>query len=138
MIRLQKKTIAFFLILTFFVSFVPLQAQGIASPCSNLPTGGPVTSPSNFTDAVCLVIGVLSALGPTVMGLTFLVFLWGLLRFIMAEGDEKRIQEGKDMMFWGVIGLFIMVSIWAILATLFSDFFGPGQSFGIPLLSTTP
>jgi len=133
-----KNILTCFLILAFFVGVLPLHAQGIASPCLSLPTGGTLSSPSNFSDAICLIVGVLSALGPTVMGLTFLVFLWGLMRFVSSGGDEKRIQEGKDMMFWGVIGLFIMISIWAIIITLLSDFFGPGFSFGIPYLSTTP
>lgn len=133
-----KNVFTFFLVMTLFVGIFPVYgASTIPSPCATpFPSGTPGTPPSTFSDAVCLVVGFLDALGPTIVGITLLVFLWGLMRFIGAGGDEKRIQEGKDLMFWGVIALFVMVSIWAIVATIFSDFFGPGQTFGIPYLST--
>ena len=51
----------------------------------------------------------------------------------MAAGDEKKIEEGKRMMFWGVIALFIMASITGII-TLLQDTLGvPGTNTNLPI-----
>lgn len=124
------------LVSIFVVYALPVHAQPIVSPCVTVPSRAPSTSPSNLTQVICLGVGFLSTLVPVIIGLGLVVFLWGLTRFISAGGDEKRIQEGKDMMVYGIIGLFVMVSIYTIVSILFSDFFG-GLNFGVPLLKTS-
>ncbi len=43
-------------------------------------------------------------------------FLWGVAEFIRkADSDDGR-SEGKRHMFWGVIGMAIMISVNAIIA----------------------
>jgi hypothetical protein len=56
-----------------------------------------------------------------------LVFLWGLVQFIMANssGDEDGIKTGKKHLIWGVIGLFIMLSVRGIIAVIQNFFAGP-------------
>lgn len=53
-------------------------------------------------------IGLLVAIG-------LLIFLWGLSRFIMNLGSESKVEEGKNIMKWGLISLFVMVSVWGII-----------------------
>lgn len=48
------------------------------------------------------------------MGVALLVFMWGLSRMLF-KGDDKAIKEGRNLMIWGVIALFVMVSVWAIV-----------------------
>ena len=60
--------------------------------------------------------------------LALLVFFWGLARFIFkigSGGDAKAVAEGKQLMIWGVIAIFVMVSIWGILR-----FFSQDVGFG--------
>jgi hypothetical protein len=52
---------------------------------------------------------------PIVAGLALLAFFWGLARFIFAQGKEDAKKQGKDLMIWGAIALFVMVSIWGIV-----------------------
>ena len=42
-------------------------------------------------------------------------FLYGVMKFIMDQSSEDAQQDGKQHMMWGVIGLFIMVSVYGIL-----------------------
>ena len=51
-----------------------------------------------------------------------LLFLWGLVQFLwnLDEGGGK--DEGKQHMFWGVVGMFIMVSVWGIINILDATF----------------
>jgi len=55
------------------------------------------------------LIGVVTAIG-------LLVFFWGLVKFIFhIGGDEKAVDEGKRIMKWGLLALFVMVSVWGIV-----------------------
>lgn len=51
-----------------------------------------------------------------VIALAVLAFFWGLAKFIFnVSGDEKSVEEGKRIMIWGIITLFVMVSVWGII-----------------------
>ena len=51
-----------------------------------------------------------------------IVFAWGVVRFISStESDEKR-EEGKRTMLWGIIGLFIMLTVYGIITVLLRTF----------------
>jgi len=71
-----------------------------------------------FTNVTTTLGSVVSALVPIVIALAFVVFVWGLITFILASGDEAAKDEGKRRMIWGVIALFVIVSIWGIIALL--------------------
>ena len=72
-------------------------------------------------DLLPSVGGVLRNLIPVVFGIVLLVFFWGLAKFIFNAGDEKKIEEGKRIMVWGIIALFVMVSIWGIIRLIQGD-----------------
>ncbi len=59
---------------------------------------------------------IINPLIPVIMGLALLVFLWGVFKFIRAEGDEK--EQGRKFLIWGIVGLFVMVSIWGLVSIL--------------------
>lgn len=60
---------------------------------------------------------------PIVFGLAIVFFFWGLAQFIRSVSD-KTIAEGKNKMIWGIIALFVMVSITGIIKYI-------GDSVGI-------
>jgi hypothetical protein len=59
-----------------------------------------------------------SRLIPFVIGIAVLVFLWGVLVFITHAGDETARANGRQLMLWGIIGLFVMVSVWGLVRIL--------------------
>lgn len=65
--------------------------------------------------------------------LAVLFFFWGIAKFILAAGDEKKIDEGKRMMFWGVIALFVMASIGGIISLLQGTLGVPGTNTNLPI-----
>ncbi len=80
-----------------------------------------------FLDLIALII-------PVIAGLALLAFFWGLAKFIArVGGDEKAVAEGKNLMIWGLIGLFLMVSVWGLLR-FFSGEVGFGTTLTLPLL----
>ena len=59
------------------------------------------------------------------------VFAWGMIQFIGNAGNEAARKKGKEFMTWGLVGLFVMVSVWGLVAVL-GNTFGVGNV--IPLL----
>lgn len=72
---------------------------------------------------------------PLLMALAFLVFFWGLVKFIANAGSETVREDAKHIMFWGVIALFVMVSILSIVSFFAQDFWGASYG-GLPHLPT--
>ena len=71
-----------------------------------------------FDGLVTSLSAVITALIPVIIALGILLFIWGLVKFIMASGDEEAAAEGKRLMIWGVIALFVIVTVWGLVALL--------------------
>lgn len=61
------------------------------------------------------------------MGVTFAVFLFSIITFLLKRrsGDDKGLQDAKNMLGWSVIAMFVMVAIWG-LVTFISQTFNIG------------
>lgn len=64
-----------------------------------------------------IAAGVIQALIPIVIGLAVLVFLWGVLQYVLRSSDAGK-EEGRTFMLWGIIALFVMVSVWGLVNIL--------------------
>ena len=53
-----------------------------------------------------------------VIGLAVLVFLWGVLKYITAGADSKKVEEARNFIIFGIIGIFVMFSIWGLINLL--------------------
>lgn len=88
------------------------------------------TDASNIKELLEYVLDVLLDLViPLIVSLGLISFLWGVLKFISSAGNEDKRKEGKQLMFWGIIGLFVMVSVWSIVELITGTF---GFDFGMP------
>jgi hypothetical protein len=58
---------------------------------------------------------IISSLIPIASMLAILFFFYGLALYILKAGDPDSAAEGKSIMIWGIIALFIMVSIYGII-----------------------
>ena len=52
---------------------------------------------------------------PIVVGIALLGFFWGLAQFIFAQGDIEKKTDAKKTMIWGIVALFVMVSVWGLV-----------------------
>lgn len=76
-------------------------------------TSGPqLTNIQQFLTAISHLVSI--AL-PIVVALALLAFFWGLATFIFAAGSEDAKDRGKRIMIWGVVALFVMVSVWGLV-----------------------
>ena len=75
-------------------------------------------------NVVGTVGNIIGALTPLVVALALLFFFWGLAKYILAAGDESKQAEGRSIMIWGVVALFVMVSVWGLVQVLQQTFLG--------------
>lgn len=73
-------------------------------------------------DIVCFVVSFVNVLIPILVGLALLGFFWGIFRYGFAANSDDGRAEARRIMIWGLIGLFVMVSIWGILRILVFTF----------------
>ncbi len=52
----------------------------------------------------------------------FVVFLWGVFEFIVHAGDETKRKEGRQAIFWGLIGLVIIFGAYGIINVALNTF----------------
>lgn len=54
---------------------------------------------------------------PLAFALSVLYFFWGVVKYIRTgASSEEAAKEGRRVMVWGVIGLFVAFSIWGIIS----------------------
>ncbi len=55
-----------------------------------------------------------------------LYFFWGIFKFVLSSGNPSDHEEGKKAILWGLIGMFIMFSVFGIIHIILN-------TFGIPI-----
>jgi len=75
---------------------------------------------------------VLALLVPTLIALGVVLFLWGVLKYVTAGGDEKRRSDGIKVITWGIIALFVMVSLWGLINMIEGTFQLRGSNVPFP------
>ncbi len=76
----------------------------------------------NLTTLLTAVGNLVEKALPIVVALALLAFFYGLAKFIFSGAEGK--DEGKTLMIWGIVALFVMVSVWGLVRFI-------GNAFGI-------
>lgn len=62
---------------------------------------------------------ITSTLVPLVFAIALVVFIWGLfMAFILGGSDPEKQKQGRDLMLWGIVAFFVMVSVWGLVNVL--------------------
>ncbi|MBX4215493.1 hypothetical protein KW797_00935 [Candidatus Parcubacteria bacterium] len=81
-------------------------------------------------DSIVVRFGnIIQLLVPIFITLAVLYFFWGLIQYIKGDAEEK--EKGRTTMIWGIIALFVMVSVFGLISLL-------GSTFGINQGGTIP
>ena len=107
------------------------------SPTIALAQGAPDPCPAEINNAMA----VLNLLGciitksviPLLVLLSVVVFIFGVVKYIGNAGDSKNREEGRNFMIYGIVALFVMVSVWGFVSIL-QGTFGLSNSVLIPQL----
>lgn len=67
--------------------------------------------------------------------LALATFFWGLVKYVFKLGGSKTPDNGRSLMIYGIVALFVMVSIWGITSFI-GDFLGIKDNAAAPIPST--
>lgn len=85
-----------------------------------------------------LVKDILKAILPIIISIAVIYFVYNALMYMIAA-DEERKGEAKSKMIYGLIALFVMVSVWGLVGVLSGTFgFGTTEAPSTPTLPTVP
>lgn len=92
-------------------------------------------SNSTLQSLIYEIIGVMRSLVPLLIGAAIVVFLYGVLVFIIkaSAGDAAGRKDGINFMIFGIIGIAVMVSVWGLVAFVTNTF---GTTGAVPQFNT--
>ena len=94
---------------------------------------------ATFEDTLGRISGFLNQIIPFLILIATVLFLWGVVRYITAGGDEEKIKEGRNMIIYGIIALAVMIGVWGFVNIVLTFIFGDGNTvFPIPGGSDVP
>lgn len=59
---------------------------------------------------------------PLIIGIGGLYFMWGVVQYVTAGDSEDKKSAGRSMMIYGIIALFVMISVWGLVNLLSGTF----------------
>lgn len=66
-----------------------------------------------------------------IFALAVVYFIYGLTRYLLSPDNEEIRSTSKSHMLWGIIGMFIMVSVFAIMNIILTTLDVPSSSIEI-------
>lgn len=100
--------------------FLPL----VIAVISSLPfVAFAATAPTDFKGLAKMLVGIIDIAIPVVMSLGVLYYLWGIAMSIKDSGSAKAWENFRTQVLWGILALFVMVSIWGILRMISNTLF---------------
>jgi len=93
---------------------------------------------TTLTSVVVALTGVIDSFVKAGVAVALLIFIWGIVKVVIAMNSggasNDSITKGRQHMFWGLVGLFVIVSVWGLVALL-GTLFGvsnPPSSYNTP------
>lgn len=121
-----------FLAMLFALSLVP----AVPVMAQSSPGGGSICDSSVGDIADVMLLGVCiirKALIPLLITLSIVLFIVGVIKYISKADEPAEREEGRNFMIYGIVALFVMVSIWGLVGII-QGTFGLGTNVLIPQL----
>ena len=145
--NLKNISLVFFILISVFFFFprvstvhaqscppgeVPSEAGGCYNPgplITSTSTGGvtftgataATCSSTGLTKIICIIQNILNAIIPVLLALGVVYFVWGVVQYVIAGGEEAK-KTGKDRMIYGIIGFAVIVGLWGLVNIVVNTF----------------
>lgn len=64
---------------------------------------------------------IIGTIIPILIAAGVLYFIWGVIKYITAKDEEKQ-TEARTVMISGIIGLFVIISVWGLVRVIQTTF----------------
>lgn len=78
----------------------------------------------SLTDIIVILTNLLRVAVPVLAALALLFFFWGMAQFILAADNTEERKKGQDRIIWGLVSLFVIMSVAALVTLLQQTVFG--------------
>jgi uncharacterized membrane protein len=65
---------------------------------------------------------LVNAVVPLLVALAVVGFVYGIIKYFLNPDNEEKRKDGKSFMLWGLVTLFVIVSIWGLVGILSGTF----------------
>ncbi len=106
-------------------------AQGIAKSSDAGPFQDLLQNILVFTNTVLI---------PFIIGIGFLVFVWGMFKyFIVGGANDDAKEQGKSLMIYATLGFLLIIVFWGVVNLLTASTGLQGQTLNnVPVVKTIP
>lgn len=115
----MKKVLFLFALLAVLVPAVSLAQGGFTG--ANPQGCAAVTTITDIQSFICKLNDILAAIIPFLVALGILYFIWGVISFVIAD-DEAAKEKGRNRIVWGIIGLVVIIGVWALVRFVTTTF----------------
>ncbi|KKS14678.1 MAG: hypothetical protein UU71_C0021G0001 [Parcubacteria group bacterium GW2011_GWB1_41_6] len=70
-----------------------------------------------------IIVQIINPVIVILVTLALVVFIWGIVQMIYGANNEEKRTQGKKHLLWGLVGLFIMLTVRGLLAII-QNFWG--------------
>ncbi len=94
---------------------------------SNSASQSAAPSKMSIAGLVNWLVGLLNYIVRLIVLLALIAFLYGILKLVFVDAsNETERAKARKFMLWGIVSLFVMVSVWGLVNVLKSTVFGEG------------
>lgn len=106
-----------------FVAIVASMAPAIALAQTSVVT--------DVNSLSAKLLGILNVVSYFLVAIGVLWIVWNIVRYVIGGNPEEKSAHGKNII-WGIVGLFVIVSIWGLVNILTNTFRTTATTQAIP------
>ncbi len=91
------------------------------------------TPNQGVTGLIAFAHSLVNQILPLIIAIAVVYFIWQVFTYAIAANEEDK-GKAKTHMIWGIVGIFVMVSVWGLVGILVSTFGTSGTTVGLPTL----
>ena len=77
----------------------------------------------NFATISNTFSDVANAVIPFLIGVAFVAVIWGIFKYVMSAGDAEKVAQGRMMIIYSILALFLMLSFWGFVTIISKTLF---------------
>ncbi len=82
-----------------------------------VPAAALAQSGGGLSGLVVLAQSLTNQILPVLIGAAVVYFIWEVFQYTIAGGEDKK-KKAKSGIVWGIVGIFVMVSVWGLVGIL--------------------
>lgn len=76
---------------------------------------------TDLNDIFNFIKNILNTILPLIIAAAVVYFVWGMFQVFLAGDDDKK-AKAKNTVIYGVIAIFVMISVWGLVNILYNTF----------------